>query len=226
MKIVFFKKNYIKQMIQLRLFAIALLGLILFGRCGVQKESETPFEGKLVYAVSSVENNPNDTDSINYQIVYAKDSLLRIESFTSIGKQIYIKHIPKERAYILMDLFHKKVAIQTITDTIDRSDKYSFKAKMGSKTFAGKKAKNIAVTFTEKDTTIIMNYLENISPKYTEAIEGIPGLPAKYSVFSKGLWITYELISFEERVISKNKFGIPSDHEIVTLDEFMDIMKN
>lgn len=213
-------------MVHLKLFAVTLIGLILLGSCGVQKESKTPFEGKLVYAVSSVENNPNDADSINYQIVYAKDSLVRIESFTPIGKQIYIKHIPKERAYILMDLFHKKVAVQTITDTIDRSDKYSFKSKIGSKTFAGKKAKNIAVTLNEKDTTMIMNYIENISPKYTEAIEGIPGLPAKYSVYSNGLWITYELISFEERPVSKNKFGIPSDHEIMTFDEFMEIMKN
>ncbi|PHR48144.1 MAG: hypothetical protein COA32_06380 [Fluviicola sp.] len=213
-------------MTQIKYVAIAMISLLLIVSCGVQKESNTPFEGKLVYSVSSVENNPNDADSINYQVVYAKDSLLRIESFTPIGKQIYIKHIPKERAYILMDLYEKKVAIQTITDTIDRSDKYSFKSKMGSKTFAGKKAKNIAVTFNELDTTIVMNYIEDISPQYTEAIEGIPGLPVKYSVYSKGLWITYELISFEEREISKDKFGIPSDHEIMTLDEFMKIMQN
>lgn len=213
-------------MTQIKYVAIAMISLLLIVSCGVQKESNTPFEGKLVYSVSSVENNPNDADSINYQVVYAKDSLLRIESFTPIGKQIYIKHIPKERAYILMDLYEKKVAIQTITDTIDRSDKYSFKSKIGSKTFAGKKAKNIAVTFNELDTTIVMNYIEDISPRYTEAIEGIPGLPVKYSVYSKGLWITYELISFEEREISKDKFGIPSDHEIMTLDEFMKIMQN
>lgn len=200
--------------------------LVILISCGVQKKSETPFEGKLIYSVSSIENNPNDADSINYQIVYAKDSLLRIESFTPIGKQVYIKHIPKERAYILMDLFSRKVAIQTITDTIDRSDKYTFKSKMGSKTFAGQKAKNIAVTFKEMDTTIIMNYIENVSPKYSEAIEGIPGLLVKYSVYSNGLWISYELIDFEERAISKDKFGIPSDHEIITLDEFLKIMKN
>lgn len=213
-------------MIQMKLLTIALVVILALGSCGVQKESNTPFEGKLVYSVSSVENNPNDTDSINYQVVYAKDSLLRVESFTPIGKQIYIKHIPKERAYILMDLFHKKVAIQTITDTVDRSNKYTFKSKMGSKTFAGKKAKNIAVTFNEQDTTIIMNYIEDISPRYSEAIEGIPGLPVKYSVYSNGLWISYELISFEEREISKEKFGIPSNHEIITLDEFIEIMKN
>lgn len=213
-------------MIHIKLFTAILISFLVLGSCGVQKESTVPFEGKLVYAVSSVENNPNDTDSINYQIVYAKDSLLRVESFTPIGKQIYIKHIPKKKAYLLMDLFHKKVAIQTITDTVDRSDRYTFKSKMGSKTFAGKKAKNIAVTFNEQDTTIIMNYIEDISPRYSEAIEGIPGLPVKYSVYSKGLWINYELISFEEREISKDKFGIPDDHEIMTFEEFMKIMQN
>lgn len=213
-------------MIQIKYLAIALISILVIASCGVQKKSNTPFEGKLIYSVSSAENNPNSEDSINYQIVYAKDSLLRIESFTPIGKQIYIKHIPKERAYILMDLHQKKVAIQTITDTIDRSKRYTFKSKMGSKTFAGKKAKNISVTFNEQDTTIIMNYIEDISPRYSEAIEGIPGLPVKYSVYTKGLWMNYELISFEEREISKDKFGIPSDHEIMSFDEFMEIMKN
>jgi hypothetical protein len=210
----------------IELFISVLISLFLLGSCGVQKVSTAPFEGKLVYSVSSVEHNPNEKDSVNYQVVYAKDSLLRIENFTPIGKQIYIKHIPKERAYILMDLHSKKVAIQTITDTVDRSDEYTFKSKLGSKTFAGKKAKNIAVTFNELDTTIVMNYIEDISPRYSEAIEGIPGLPVMYSVYSKGLWITYQLISFEEREISKDKFGIPSDHEIMTFDEFMKIMQN
>lgn len=202
-----------------------ILSLFLFS-CGIQKESKAPFEGKLVYSVSSALNNPDDSDSVNYQIVYAKDSLVRIESFTPIGKQIYIKHIPKNRAYILMDLEFKKVAVQTIPDTLKSEGKYTFEAKMGSETFAEQKTKKIKVTLNDQDTTMVMNYLPNISPKYTDAIEGIPGLPAKYSVFSNDLWVSYELISFEEREVSRDLFGIPSDHEIMSLDEFMELLKN
>lgn len=207
------------------IFPLILVSILIFS-CRIQKESTAPFEGKLVYSVSSDLSNPDKSDSVNYQIVYAKDSLVRIESFTPIGKQIYIKHIPKNRAYILMDLEYKKVAIQTIPDTVKRDDKYSFKSKMGTEKIAGQKTKKIKVTLNDQDTTMVMNYLPNISPEYTDAVEGIPGLPARYSVFSSGLWVSYELITFEERKISKDLFGIPSDHEIMTLDEFMELMKN
>src|SRR5690554_7315881 len=63
--------------------------------------------------------------------------MLRIDSYTPIGKQIYIKHIPKNRAYILMDLGMQKVAIQTIPDTLEDSNRYVFEKKSGKKNFAG-----------------------------------------------------------------------------------------
>ncbi|PKR80273.1 hypothetical protein CW751_10485 [Brumimicrobium salinarum] len=193
--------------------------------CSLPNAVSDDFEGKFVYTVKSPGNTPNPNDSINYQIVYAKDSMLRIDNFTPIGKQIYIKHIPKNRAYILMDLGVKKVAIQTIPDTLKDDDKYIFEHKAGASRFAGLKGKNIKVTDTEQDTTIIMNYSPTISPKYTTALKNIPGLPLKYALFSNGTWIQYKLIEMEEKTIDIDLFGIPSDHEIITLDEFIDIIK-
>src|SRR5690554_302548 len=99
-------------------FGIAMILL----SCSLPQAISEDFEGKLVYSVSSIANSPDMADSINYQVVYAKDSMLRIDSFTPIGKQVYIKHIPKNRAYILMDLGMQKVAIQTIPDTLERSE--------------------------------------------------------------------------------------------------------
>lgn|SRR5690554_3475038 len=198
--------------------------LILFG-CSLPQAISDDFEGKLIYTIHSPAHTQDMNDSINYQIVYAKDSMLRIDNFTPIGKQIYIKHIPKNRAYILMDLKIKKVAIQTIPDTLKENDKYIFKYKPGSATYAGIKAKNIEVTDTENDTTMIMNYTPTISSKYTTALSGIPGLPVKYAIYSNGAWLTYQLISIEERSLDIDLFGIPSDHEIITLDEFIELIQ-
>src|SRR5690554_233132 len=151
--------------------------------------------------------------------------MLRIDSFTPIGKQVYIKHIPKNRAYILMDLGMKKVAIQTIPDTLQDDGRYIFERQSGNKTFAGVKSKNIKVTDTDMDTSVVMNYHPSISPKYSTALKGIPGLPVKYTIYSNDVWMTYQLVSIEEEALSIDLFGIPSDHEIITLDEFIDLIQ-
>jgi hypothetical protein len=153
------------------------------------------------------------------------DSMLRIDSYSPIGKQKYIKHIPKNRAYILMDLGVKKVAIQTITDSLGNNGKYTYKKKLGSDVIAGQKTKRVKVTDNDQDTSFVVNYLPEVSPKYSNALSGIPGLPVKYSIYSNGVWISYELIEFEKRSIDRDYFGIPSDHEIISLDEFMEMIQ-
>src|SRR5690554_5588069 len=189
-------------------------GILFFGitlillSCSLQQTVSEHFEGKLIYSIESPGNIPDEKDSINYQVVYAKDSMLRIDSYTPIGKQIYIKHIPKNKAYILMDLGMQKVAIQTIPDTLEDSNRYVFEKKSGKKNFAGIKAKNIKVTDTHIDTTIIMNYAPEIS-----------------SMYSNDMWISYRLITFEERPLNIDLFGIPSDHKIITLDEFIELLQ-
>lgn len=203
-------------------FVLLLLCLV---SCGMKKSSNAEFEGKLVYKVTSPLENPSKKDSANYQVVYAMDSMLRIDSKTPIGGQTYIKHIPKNKAYILMDLPSKKVAIQTKTDTAKKGDKYSFENKLGRDQIAGRKAHRVKVTDHDQDTTFVVNYLPEIPAKYSNALKGIPGLPVKYSIYSNGVWIDYKLIEIEEKPIDRDRFGIPSDHEIIGLDEFIELLQ-
>jgi len=205
------------------LFFLFIISILI--ACTTPRQNIKNFEGKLVYSVSSPLHNPAATDSINYQIVYAKDSMLRIDSYTPIGKQIFIKHIPKNKAYILMDIGVKKVAIQTVPDTLE-NNRYQFKNMLGKDKIAGRKAKKIKVTDTQHDTTIVMNYFSEIPEKYSTAIDGMPGLPAKYALFANGVWISYRLTKIEERTIDIDLFGIPSDHEIITLDEFIELIED
>lgn len=208
----------------MRLLIFITIYISIFS-CSLPKEHNEDFQGKMIYKISSAISNPSEKDSSNYQVVYVMDSMLRIDSYTPIGKQQYIKHIPKNRAYILMDLGARKVAIQTIPDSLGNNGKYSYSHKMGSDMVAGQKAKRAKVTDNDQDTTFVVNYLPEISPKYSNALDGIPGLPVKYSIYSNGMWITYELIEFEQKSIHRDYFGIPSDHEIITLDEFMEMLK-
>lgn len=203
-------------------FGIALV----LSSCHLSQPVYDNFEGKLVYTIEAAGNTSNPNDSINYQIIYAKDSMLRIDNFTPIGKQTFIQKIPSDTAYLLMDLGFKKVALQTIFDTKRENDNYIFRHKSGSKIFAGIKAKNIKVYDKESDTTIIMNYYPKISPKYSTALEGMPGLPVNYSVPSKGQWINYRLNDIQRKPLSDSVFTIPTDYEIMTLDEFMELIQS
>lgn len=201
------------------------VALILFS-CHLPQPIYDDFEGKFVYSIDAPGNDPDPTDSINYQVTYAKDSMLRIDNFTAMGKQTYIQKISSDTAYLLIDLGFKKVAIQNIFDTTKKEDNYTFKYKLGSKTFAGVKAKNIKVFDKEQDTTIIMNYDPEISPKYSTALEGAPGLPINYSIPTKGQWIHYQLNDIQRKKLSDALFEIPSDYEILTIDEFMEIIQS
>lgn len=206
------------------IFSFVLLCSVLFS-CRVQQPNMTPFEGKIVYHISSEQMNVSESDSTAYQIIYAQDTMLRIENFTPIGKQVYIKHIPKNKAYILMDLNTNKIAIQTTTDEVPNADEFQFEFKMGSSKIAGRKAKNIKVDIPNIDSTFVMQYFEDISHEYSEAVPGMPGMPAKYTVISNDAFLDYEAILLEERKVSRDLFGIPSDYEIMSMDAFIDMIQ-
>lgn len=124
-----------------------------------------------------------------------------------------------------MDLGSEKVAIQTIPDTLNEV-RYLYSYKGGKKKFDQIKANNIEVTDLSLDTTLIMNYYPEISPKYSTALDGIPGLPVNYYLHSDGIWINYKLINLEARPVNINLFGIPREYSIITLDEFIERLQD
>lgn len=207
----------------IRLIIVLLfIGLIL--GCAVQPPVKSSFEGKIIYRISADYIDESSHDSTAFQIVYAKDSMLRVENFTPIGKQIYIKHIPKNRAYILMDVFTEKLAIQSIPEPPPNAGKYVFKPKRKKKKIAGKKAHQIQVEIPDIDSIFTMYYYPDIPAKYSEAIPGIKGLPAKYTIFSNGIYFDYEIISIENTPVDQDLFGIPSDHRIISMEEFIELI--
>ena len=152
--------------------------------------------------------------------------MLRIENFTQLGKQVYIKHITKNRAYILMEFNGEKIALKSIPEPPANAGKYEFKKKRGKQDIAGKSARKMQVKIPNVDSLFIMYYYDDISHDYSEAIPGLPGLPVKYTLIVNDELADFELIKFEQKEISIDFFGIPSDYKVMTMDEFVEGFQN
>ena len=200
----------------MRIFFI--IGLFLVG-CITSYENGK-FEGKLVYQISSVTHHT--LDSVNFQTIYAKDSLVRIENYSPIGKQVFIKHIPKNRAYLLIEVQGEKFAIKSIPQSDSSSNEYQVKQKLGKKNILGLPSKKLEVFYPEIDSSLIVIFTPEISSTYNEAISYCPGLPIEYYLVVNQQLLKYQLIEFSKEEIDLDYFGIPSDYQIVTLDEFID----
>lgn len=192
--------------------------------CTNSRIADTHFQGKIVYQIKG-NNFLDSSEQVDYQIVYAKDSMLRIENNTLIGKQVYIKHIPRNRAYILMDVGGAKLAIQTIPDTVKEVSNYTYKSIKKKQDINQYSTYQVEVKDHEMDTVLTMNYYPNISAKYGTAYTEMPGLPFRYYLFADNHWIKYEITTIEEKEIDIDLFGIPSDHQIITFDKFIEMLQ-
>lgn len=209
--------------IQLALTVIILSFLGCSQESADKTRSSNRFEGKLVYQISIDDNEVKPGDSSQFMVIYAKDSMVRTESFTQLGKQVFIKHIPKNKAYLLVDMGADKFAIQQNLDELQgRESEYTVKKKMGKKKIAGKKAKKAIVKDSKIETEDDLYYFKDVSHDYLDAIPNAPGLPVEYTVNIDGSKIKYQLISFEEKTVSIDLFGVPSDFERMTMEEFME----
>ena len=200
--------------------------LFFVSSCATTKSKNKSFEGKLVYELFIGEEAKQPLDSAKFQIIYAKDSLVRTENFTPLGKQVFIKHIPKNKAYTLIDMFGDKYAIQSVPDSLDKlNEKYNFDYKSGKKNIAGRKANRVLVKIIDQPEPIEMYYIKDISHDYSSAIPGLNGLPAEYTIFVKGEKLQYKLVAVEEKIIPLDTFGIPSDYIKISVTDFMDLIK-
>ena len=201
-----------------------IYSLILLGAsCAPKLHEIESFEGKLVYRIQSDRIQLGDQDSLDYQIVYAKDSLLRIENFTPLGKQVFIKHLNKNKAYILMEFGENKYAIQTIPDEHPKADAFSYQPTKKNRLIAGYQAEEMQVFLPDADTLIRMYFFTAIPNKYSEALPNAPGLPVSYFIFSNDEFYRYELESIHFDEFHIDLFGIPSDYEKISMTKFVEL---
>jgi hypothetical protein len=206
-----------------RLLLFVLLFLIGSHSSLFAQKKKDVFQGQLTYRITICDTSLQKLVPENYMIVVTDDTLLRIENNTErFGRQTVIKHMSFNKSYLLFETPTKKYAVQTNHNTEKKdSSAYQFKRKWGKVKICGLKAKRLLVSHAEFPQELPFFYFKNLSPKYLNAFENFPGLPAIYYVASPDGIFLYELIDIKRDTPNHDLFGIPSDYKKVTFDDFL-----
>lgn len=215
---------------------ILLITLILtlpFTGFNQSKRTKT-FTGMLEYKISVRDSSLRDLVPDNRMLVYTNDTVVRVENFTNnLGNQVAIKHMLIDKSYLLLDTDFGKFAIQMdeskeqktmqANDTTTAEiDKFVFDKKCGRKRLLGRKMNRLMVSHPDFNEPIEFLYLKGYSTEIVSAYSKINGIPTKYSVITPDAIFDYELVKISEYTPEHDLFGIPSDFERVTFDDFMD----
>ena len=200
--------------------------ILLFSACFslTFAQKNEPFQGTLHYRID-FQVHP-DSSSIPYSrmTLYTNDTLVRVDSETAqLGSQILITHLAMQKYYLLLNWDSKKYAIQAHLPKDTIVSAYTFKKKMGKKVIGGIKAKRVFVSASYFPKPLEMWYAPSVSPKYLSILKGIKGLPVDYYVQMEDGYLHYYLESSDLSPVSKDLFGISSEYQKVTFDEFIEV---
>lgn len=203
---------------------IVILSLTIIQTAPCYGQKKEPFTGMLEYKVTMRDTSLRSLVPDNTMILYSNDTISRMENFTQqLGKQVVIRHMELNKSYILIESKAGNFAIKMVdSDSSTYKSKYVFSKKMGKRRILGRKAKRLVATHPSFGEEIEFLYLKNYDNKYLNNFDEAPGLLVKYSVVTPDGIVDYELVKMSEYSPNRDLFGIPSDYEKVTIDEFMD----
>ncbi len=194
----------------------------------LSQKKQKPFVGMLEYKITIMDTSLQKLNEYRPMKIYTNDTLLRIENYSEqLGPQVFIKHLILNKSYLLIQTPMGNFAIRTdhnkIKDTI--KPKYTLKKKCFGKKILGKRAKKMEVSHPDFKEPMELLYYKDIKNKYVTVYPNSPGLPVKYYISSYDGILKYELIQMKTYTPHKDLFGIPSDYQKVSFDEFMNIIK-
>lgn len=204
-----------------KMFKIALLVFsCLLASC---LHAQKPFSGTLEYTASIMRPDTNVVLKSWKVYLYTNDTVVRVETETDqLGVQVYIRNMNLNKAYLLLKLDTMRFAIQTdLSKTNPEAKKsYTIKKGKGKKKVVGLKSQKYVVT-EENDDTYSCFFTKKLSGKYLQVYSEIPYLATDYFIPSQNGLIHYELTKIERKQVDRNLFGIPSDFEKISFEEFI-----
>ncbi len=191
--------------------------------------AQAQLSGMLVYQVDLLSADTMNPQNHWQVVVYTNDTMVRVETQGGpFGKQVYIRHMVLNKAYLLLAMDGQKFAIRTdlANKSKDTSLNYTVKKLVGSKKINGIRCKKYKITDVGAPMGYVCYFAKKIPNKYIEVYQDIPGLALDYFLPSQNGLIHYKLVQYEAQVLDKNMFGIPSDYKKVTFEEFMSSLNN
>ncbi len=204
-----------------------LVVLLLFSSAIGYAQKFKGFSGLLEYRITTEDTSLANLYPETRMVIYTNDTIVRMENQTSsLGRQTTIRHTEKQKAYQLLETEFGKFAIKADltekTDSVPISNRYTFNKKCKRKKVLGKKALVYEVDQEAYKAPKDFLFYKNYSQKYLNTFEEVPYLPVVYYVTTYDVILKYELVRMSEYSPDKDLFGIPSDYERVTFDEFLD----
>lgn len=196
-----------------------ILFLLISTTANFFAQKQTPFSGELTYKIERVDVKDS---SKSVQLIFAKDSLLKVVNFTSDkGKQELIKHLGFNKSYLLLETPLQNFAIKTNEHLVkDTAVNYTFKMQRGHKKIAGMRANKLKVKLNSVQNELTFLYLKKIPAKYANIYADLPGLPVLFYVSTADGLFKYSLQTFKKVSPPLELFMIPKDYKKVTFEEF------
>jgi len=189
--------------------------------------AQKPFEGKMTYTATIMMPDTNIVYRSWNVNVFTNDTIVRVETEGGqFGTQVYIRHMQLNKAYLLLAIEGQGFAIQTDLNKNADSSKVSYTSKkfFGSKKINGLKCKKYRIVDEGMQDGFVCYFAKSYSNKYLEVYKDISGLAVDYYLPSNEGLIHYELKSMTPQKVNRDLFGIPSDYQKVTFDEFLHMM--
>jgi hypothetical protein len=185
----------------------------------LKAQKQLPFSGELTFKIERVDVKDS---SKSIQLIYAKDSLIKVVNFNSDkGKQELIKHLRYNKSFLLIESPLQNFAIKTNEHLVkDSISNYTFKSQFGSKKIAGMRAKKVKVKLASVKNELTFLYLKKIPAKYANIYTDFPGLPVLFYVSTPDGLFRYTLQELKSSNPPLELFMIPKDYKKVTFEEF------
>ena len=185
------------------------------------------FEGILIYKTDDPMLNHVPVDSGKFVKYYVKGDSIRVESFTPMGKQIHLRnHTSKSGVLIFVHGGRKVALLQDFKkDTIQRGFKLNNINEPGEVLGLETEMTQISGAYLKQPLKITYspNYPNHIIDIYDRIV---PGLPVKYSLMVQQFKVNYELVQIKQEPVEDQKFSIPKDCIVLTMEEFMQQLSN
>lgn len=204
----------------MRLIIFCLFAFLLSG-----VSAQKPFTGKLVYSVEIADTSLSQLFPKSTMTIYTNDTLLRIETHTDqLGKQVLIRHLHKNKGYLLIETATDNYAIQLPEQEHEEERKYTFKKIKGKKEICGLNSQKLSVSINGVKQPLDYYYHKSISARYIPGFETFPGLLTDYYALTKDGVYHHQLKEINAQPVSIDLFGIPSDYKKISMSGFVDVI--